>query len=147
MVAIRPPPGMQPEEWIRLCFTKSWWWRLLHPGQSKKIRVWISEFEAFLNTDEQRERFENEITSVITDLLIYGEAKLPDQKTYGRPPLAAAIKNIELMNEVKKIHREIAQTFIDADVRIHRGIIGPAPEKFTGFENQLKRINDDSHGN
>ena len=104
MVAIRPPPGMQPEEWIRLCFTKSWWWRVLHPIQSKKIRGWISEFEAFLNTDEQREKFENEVASVITDLLLYGEAKLPDQKTYGRSPLAAAMKDIAVMNEVKKFN-------------------------------------------
>jgi len=75
MVAVRPPPGMAPEKWVRLCFDKPWWWHVVHPILSRKMKTWVKEFEAFMNTDEQREKFEKIATKAIIDGILYGESR------------------------------------------------------------------------
>jgi len=75
MVAIRPPPGMPPEKWASISFDRPWWWHILHPILSRKMKVWVAEFEAFLNTDEEREKFEKMATKAIIDGILYGESR------------------------------------------------------------------------
>ena len=75
MVAVRPPPGMPPDKWASISFDRSWWWHVLHSILSRKMKRWAAEFEAFLNTDEQREKFEKIAAQAIIDGILYGGSR------------------------------------------------------------------------
>ena len=61
-----------------------------------------------------------------------------DGLCYGTSPLTGAMKDIAEMEEIEKINREITESFIELDDRIHREIMGPGPEKFTGLAKRFK---------
>jgi len=62
-------------KWIRLKINRPWWWHVLHPILSRKTKTWIAEFEAFLNTDEQRQKFEKIAAQAIIDGILYGGSR------------------------------------------------------------------------
>ena len=39
------------------------------------MKVWVAEFEALVNTDEQREKFEKIAAQAIIDAILYGESR------------------------------------------------------------------------
>ena len=86
---------------LRLKQPFSLWWRITHPFQYRAVKKWLRDCE-----EQTKKELENTYFK-----LLYGEAKLPDQKTCGRSPLAAAMKDIAVMNEVKKLNQEIRKAF------------------------------------
>ena len=101
MMAVQPPPGMEnetygrspgleaievindylqtlrkpPSNWFRIKINRPWWWHLLHPILSRKIKAWMVKLEEFLQGESEHIDFEKKVQKYMEDLLIYGEAK------------------------------------------------------------------------
>ncbi len=93
MIAVEPPPGMRDKQeadalklaqlaafppiaieqqtdcdWFHLKLDKPWWWKLLHPIKTRKIKKWMRETEPVIKQELEKMNFEK----MIFDQLIYG---------------------------------------------------------------------------
>ena len=57
---------------------------------------------------------------------------------YGTSALKRCMKDIAVMEEIKRINREIAQAFRIPDELLHKEFMEQGPEKFTGLEDMFK---------
>ncbi len=105
---------------VRLKKHRPWLWRLTHPRQIRRVNRWLREVEAALHKDMEK-----------PFCPIWRFNKNPNE-IYGRSPYLEDLKYFKAFNN------QLLKTLREADDRIHKEIMGPGPEKFTGLENRFK---------
>lgn len=61
--------------WFTVSLRKSWWWRILHPFQYRRVKKWIFEVEGALRRDLENPEFEKKLKTALIDRILYEESQ------------------------------------------------------------------------